>query len=1422
MTTRPLSLVLLAGLAACRPEPRPAPPPVEAPAAQALALQSTDACRQDADCAEGTGCFQGVCTKECAGSTGCGTGESCSSRGRCITAAGAPAAPEAAPQLRVTNNPPERLSATRGQASVRYRLELNQDLPAGGLVYRVERSDDPMAGATLLRAKGTRFVDLDLAVGAADPARGAMARLVDVTLYTSVGRFTLRIEPAVPVSGTYAGSLAITNLGTVPVEFQLVTVPTEATLATATQRFVVLEVTKSGFLSPRELPASASGAVRLAAPLTLDTLTNKYVARFNHAFGFGPMDSQVFQPAAGTAGRGLRFELTQAPNGAVQGNVVDVWSGLFELQGLSGTPEPATTYAIGTLEVRRTGDAVTPAEVMGLPAGPNPAVPVAQGSAPLDACNSAILNMLAPTCHDADPGTDDVMRFVMAPAATRATCANDAVAALLASPNTVTAKLAQYTSATAPTAGSFQMFLEDCRQGTNGTCVTSRSLLCARQLAAHAFQGLDGDATRGNVVLRSYLDATREAALGPQLGAFWADYQARLQWLQVDGAPSIVASALTNDSLARLQAWRMAVLDKHMGTLALQLDGSARAVFARVPQDTTLAGARVNALSQVSQSWRGAVDALTFMVRRWNVLQQDDTARAAAAADARGRARDLYLAASVVTGLSGSSGSIATAPFRGAFGNLVRGIEELGLPFQNLVFARDAEVVVSTSLDPMSSSATILAQRRMAALTALESARLQVNEVVDGVIADGLNQLQFTGALAVELQAAQADLQRLCGLPMGCTASMLGTTPACTPRVAAGQCGFQVDQDGNAIDFQSQASTSRAGAQVLEVVKAYNTLRIAAAARDAQLNTVAYSQANLDAFYAAVQGWNQKRSQTLSQMAMIFAQQNTISDTALRAVIAKRAQAAQVRQDAIAGDADDIEKWNQLRLGTVETTIQRMANANAFTTASDALAAAAEVTEFVVPLVADLKFAAAGIGGALSGALKAGSITLSALAAREELAAQRVQAYADAKLSNLMDLASLSGAQTDADLAELQAAIDNAQGVSANQLAELNRALELGKEQRAAEIAFGRDLAAFEDKRLAHFALVQQLPRFQLEVEQASLGVQQRILEYRLTVQDAQLAESRRALLQAQFNDASTLLGSPAVVFSRVNRLDRADLLMQTARDRLMDWLTALEYLAVRPFVDHRIRILLARNPLQLERVALSMEQIQNTCGGNTSQATLDVSVRDDLLGMTQAIVDVDGSVISPGARFRAALQRASVPIDRRVRYSTDSTIGGLISRGSGVLAASFPVSLSRFGNLALACNAKMVSFDVQLVGDVGAGQPVVTLLYDGTSQVRSCQPDIDAYVQSIGGSKWTKFGATTLFNTVGRAASPNAGINAYLAGSNGNVTLDGLPLASEYTVLIDTTVGDNARLDWTKLEDVRLRIRYGYQDLFAAGQCRE
>lgn len=110
-------------------------------------------------------------------------------------------------------------------------------------------------------------------------------------------------------------------------------------------------------------------------------------------------------------------------------------------------------------------------------------------------------------------------------------------------------------------------------------------------------------------------------------------------------------------------------------------------------------------------------------------------------------------------------------------------------------------------------------------------------------------------------------------------------------------------------------------------------------------------------------------------------------------------------------------------------------------------------------------------------------------------------------------------------------------------------------------------------------------------------------------------------------------------------------------------------------------------------------------------------------------------------------------------------------------------------------------------------------LLYDGASQLRSCQPGIDEYV-ALFGPESTAYGSTTLLRTPGRSVSPVAGLNAFPEGT-GNLSLGGLPLVSQYTLLIDTAAAENARLDWTKLEDVVVRVEYSYQDLFPVGRCQ-
>jgi hypothetical protein len=319
---------------------------------------------------------------------------------------------------------------------------------------------------------------------------------------------------------------------------------------------------------------------------------------------------------------------------------------------------------------------------------------------------------------------------------------------------------------------------------------------------------------------------------------------------------------------------------------------------------------------------------------------------------------------------------------------------------------------------------------------------------------------------------------------------------------------------------------------------------------------------------------------------------------------------------------------------------------------------------------------------------------------------------------------------------------------------------------------------------------------------------------YYEVVQRAQLLEGRYRSLSARFGNLESLLGSPDVLFSFANRMARAESRIDRARRALEEWLVALEYYAVRPFVDQRLAILLARNPAQLEAIANEFLRLQRACGGPVTIETVDVSLRDDLLGM-----DFQSPTASAGERFRALLQRAPRPVNRQVPLTAAQTLGQRLDRGQ-VLAATFGLSVEGFANLARSCNAKLESVALQLVGEGFQGQPVVSLVYDGSSQLRSCQPGLDTLVQSLGPAT-TAFASVTPFKTAGRTISPVAGVGGFGPSQTWNTTLEGLPLAAGYTVLIDLTHPSNAALPWDQLDDVRLQLRYSYQDVFPEGQCQ-
>jgi hypothetical protein len=442
-----------------------------------------------------------------------------------------------------------------------------------------------------------------------------------------------------------------------------------------------------------------------------------------------------------------------------------------------------------------------------------------------------------------------------------------------------------------------------------------------------------------------------------------------------------------------------------------------------------------------------------------------------------------------------------------------------------------------------------------------------------------------------------------------------------------------------------------------------------------------------------------------------------------------------------------------------------------------------------------------------------------------EIAQQNHALMQEAEMAALQDEDELEGMVTQHEIDTLHGEYRKIQAESSAEVEQLEDVIEVAEAYLEAQLAYERDMDEFRQRRLELRQKVTNIAGLDLRVQQAKMQYDQRVAAYLGIVQRASLANSKLEDLERQRDNVNSLVGSPGVIFGRANRLEQAELRLERAKSKLMDWLVALEYYAVRPFMDQRQQILLARNTYQLEKIAEELKRLERSCGGATNSHSTTLSLKRDLLGLKSSMVDpVTEQTWTPEQRFREILNRGYVPIDKRVRYSTDDTVGSLMSRDPDIMSATFFVDLSEFANLELTCNAKVASVDIKLVGDLvgeqGEGRPTVTVLYDGTSKLRSCQPGIDDYVAMFGPNT-TNYGKITYLRTSGRSMSPVAGINTFPAADDqANETLAGLPLASQYTVLINTAAGENGNVDWSQLEDIELELEYSYQDVFPAGQC--
>lgn len=1431
-------------------------------------LESTRGCLLDVDCAAGLFCFQNQCTWECRDDEDCGENATCSGVGRCQSQSAVETRPEAygtaidsldgereaevPAQLTVELSEalPSVVEVDPGEAFVSLRLRTRTPVPGSAILYRIEVAGKEAEVPQTKRALGERDFLLQIPTGRASGLEGK-AELQRVNVVTSVGAFPVDIIPRISVSGLYAADVEIREFGGggIPIRFGLRVLPEGSSFAEAKQRFLLLPVSEQEVFAPAR--EEGSGGDWIERELEWDEGAGAWFARFGHDFSLE--EGSLFARPGGVE-RALRIEIHEVEGRRIEGAISDRWFGLFDARSADGVIVPGQILLGGRMSAQRIQ--ALPVEAEEARTG-SPTVPVPQivRDIAVSACGGDVYSSLvsgltgAPSEGGEEPlpsspcvGMHTVTAFQKAGSPERARCALAVAESALRGPSTASQVLAFLDDGQPNPGGiSFGAFLERCAEG-QGYCVASKEIVCAGDLLAYAYRAQGGELEQAGALLELYQTTAREAYLGRQLAAFHVDTQTRLDWLRKSEAPLFLARELQAYNEEILTKWEKQVLRAHIEVLERQFTQANLEVLARAPTNPIAISTRKQMLLEQSQAWQGAMESLQIAASRWNGLHQNDLKRAQAARTVRGRVLDLYLSAGVLAELNRSSGASATnAVFGRGFAALLRSLEELSLPFDERMFMRDAEVVLSRSVDPEKGSHTLLRDLEQLARISVRDAQESVDRVLSDAHADELNAKVLTDRMRTQEEELRSEVVSLCGLPLGCTVSDMATREECKARTSAGACGFAIDPLTGQFEpvgvLEKQENISEAGKAVLRFREAVLDKRIVEEEFRANEERARIEYENAEAFALNLTRWMQMRQSVAREVGQISRELDRIGNRALQAELATIQKTQQLREKAYQRQKASIESWNQLRLGGVSADMEKMTAINALQMTAEGLSLGAETIDAVAQAVAEglpkhdgaskdtfwQTRLSIGVGAASAvAAMKAVALGLESTAVRLEQELEEAQARREATLTHLENLQELGAMQTENELEALAANLRRIELQTEEEIGELEALIDALRRNLEIDLAHERDLVELRDRRERVKIRLADSSARKVAILRAELVVAQRLQEYLQVVQRAQLLEGRHAALVERLEHLEVLIASPSVIFAFSNRLARAESRLDRAKGLLYDWVVALEYFAVRPFLDQRLAILLARNPSQLEAIANELLRLQRACGGSVNYEVVDLSLRDDLLGMGFDATGPteSGPVSSAAERFRGLLRKGNVPVDTQIRYSSDERIGDLIA-SRDVLAASFDVRLEDFANLPLACNAKIVSVDLQLVGG-GLGdhvRPVVSLLYDGTSSLRSCQPNIETVVGALPPGR-TSFGSITTFRTAGRSVSPIANIGTFGAPDSANRGLEGLPLASSYTVLIDPAAGENHRIVWDALEDIRLQITYAYQDLFPRGQC--
>ena len=1422
-----------------------APPLVSAP----IQLVDATVCSIDADCNPGLSCFLGGCAAQCSDGSECASGE-CDVRGVCSISTdktGSPSLPAGPPSFRldgvaVVRAPDTVIEVAQGQQSVTVEIETTGAvLPQGGFSYRVDSSIDASLAARIFTSPDATTHRITLDTGLRD-AGEKLVKSVSIRIITPLGDIPLVLKAAPTIGGHYEGTLQIGGLGaTVPVSFGIQTVrPTvdlvasEFTGTGANKAYLVAFAgAKDVFapVTPSDLPTAVEGEPQIevvVAPLLYEADLDAWVATFENGFNI-PEDESFGQLPDGQVKRELRYELHRELDGSFTGSLSDRFTGLYDAAASDGSISPSEAIVGGTFSVERSGDEPA-AATDGVPV---PSLPVIQGFALSADCEA----LAAETADCATIGTFEGA-YLCAEALSAGTLGQDNLIDVIAG-------LLSGEGALTESGATFEDFLAGCADGTEPLCVPSVEALCGIEMHAVAIGLAPGGWSEEKENLwAGFSSLLLQTTGGPQLGAFYTDVGMRREWLEnaTYGATAVTAAASAQLNARLMDDYFDQVVEVNARALRSYMAPSTFAFLSRGPDSPSAKDQRDQLLIAMVGSWTATADSLALAAQRWNELYRLDGQRAIKADLVAGRIRELYINAAVIIQLHQEAGKAAeAAPVAASLGGLLQRLATLERTFNDLLFDRYAQVTQSASLDPTVPANSVLKQRREAALEAVADASLRVDTILANLLKDDIRNQDFSNALDDRVATSEGFLVELCGQPVGCDILTAEGAPApdgiCEVSWKPGVCGFDQpkgpleDRTPRAVlGFESAASPSIAGLAVKAIKDAAIDMETSQNSLTQFAATTLAMQQTADAFKASTTRWHDESLTNANLINAILKNETARQGSQLKLHLAHLKANQASWEDSLQKREAAADDWSQIRsehagniiyLGIVETTARLIADLfdRGKDLVDDLAEAGAEGAPKTLGLANDVFFALR-LVMKLTGAL--GAESLSAGAHVSLIAAEIAAVEKEILTINFeKDLANSEAAaetaefarETQRAIAELQDDRDQAtDGVVAAELEQLISNLDRQLELRQ---GYERDLVELDDRRNELLSRTVEMAERVGALAHAAIAYDTAVLEYYRNCELAAQEKSALDMVRGFRSSIHQLIAGPQALFATANGLTEAERELDRARTKMADWLVAIEFAAVRPFFNERMSILLARNTYQLRAIADRLRDLESRCGGATNLETTTVSVRDDLLGLRDSQTDPDsGVVLTPGARFWFLAQNTSLPANTEMRYSASETVEQGTAGNGDLFVVNVTLRPTDFANLSQTCNAKLDSIAVRLVGEgLGSGQPVVTILYGGASSMYSCQPGIDSYVRTFAQGN-TAYGANSNFVTEGRAITPVAGISQM---GSANQTLSGMPLASDYTIIIDPSLPANRGVDWTKLNDVELQVSYTYQDVFGA-----